>query len=147
MERKKKWGPVTEGLRISVFVPKRRFHVGEPVSVWLSMKNADKVSLRVVNRSPWIDYKLEVLPSGGGPLPLSDSAKRKMEALAESGRAVSELAPGAEISACLQLEEGYDISAPGVYRIKASREIYRKGSQSQFATVVSLAVEFEVTPI
>jgi hypothetical protein len=139
------WGKATEDLAISIQAARPRYKVGEPVTLDVRLKNVGKTPTRIVVRPDWGDYTLEVR-RGSTVVPKTPFAEQMIEAAALGPRANAELGPGEVRTTRFELDKGFDLSAPGSYKVIVTRGTYKKGTLDQFATVTSNDLTLQIDP-
>ena len=138
------WGMTTEDLAISIYVAKLQYKVCESIVLNLALKNAGDTPTPIVVRSAWSDYTLKVYREGFAEIPKTPYAVRKIEAASAGSRATTELMPGEVQTTSLDLDKGFDMSVPGLYKMIATRETYKKGKLDEYATVRSNELIIEI---
>jgi len=131
------WGTPTEGLAISISVPKPVYSPGAPIAMGIALRNVSTTPVPIVVRSVWYDYSLSVRDKDRAELTPTPYATQRIEAAAEGRRATRDLGPGQVLVEECELSKAFDMTRPGSYTVVATRETYKLGTLDQYATVTS----------
>ena len=140
------WGPPTEGLALSISVEKRKYPISDPITLNIALKNLSDSPTLLAVRSAWADYTVRVRLEGAGEVLKTEYALRTIEASGVGRRMTIQLQPAQVQIDSLELSKGFDLSRAGVYAVSATRETFKKGNTSEFATVTSNVLVIRIVP-
>ena len=140
------WGPPTEGLALSISVEKPKYPISDPITLNLAFKNLSDSPTLLAVRSAWADYGIRVRLEGAGEVQKTEYALRAIEASGVGRRMTTQLQPAQIQTDSLELSKGFDMSRAGVYAVSATRETFKKGNTSEFATVTSNILVILIVP-
>lgn len=149
------WGAETNGLQLSMSLNKTNYSVGEPVWAKMIIRNSGLKVKRVQETLQISDFKFTILDASGNPVPLTPYGKEwESRPLISHWNTERELKLGDQLKNEHRLDQIWDMSQPGKYRITAIRpvsldnwmELKTKGVplKERFAYVTSNTVEMEV---
>jgi hypothetical protein len=98
-----------------------RYEAGEPIELVLALRNASDRRLDLTISPEFDHYLFSVLDSSGNPVPLTKAGQQVMRNRLRGSCTVRCVSPGGEYTETVRLSDYYDMSAPGGYTIKVSR--------------------------
>ena len=117
------------GFRISASAKSNQYKVREPIPVEFMIQNVTKKTLTVVERFPERDYEIEAKNSRGELVKLTAKGETLRNNKGVDFRVVGrQIKPGEQRKDIIDVAQLYDLSAPGVYYLKASRRIQKLNS-------------------
>ena len=137
------WGPETANQAVAIWALGSHFRPGDPIVLNFALKNFGKTAVPIIRQSPWVDYSLEVRWQGAD-LKRTPYADQRIDAAAEGRRIFRELRPEEMVTDELELDRAYPTTAPGIYRIVATRSVSVGAGAEHYATVTSNVLEIRI---
>ncbi|MCP4702713.1 MAG: hypothetical protein GY862_38515 [Gammaproteobacteria bacterium] len=157
------WGRITEGFQLSVRVKKKKFYIGEAVSIQIFTRNASEDVLYFIEDDPRA-FRVVVKDSQGNTVPMTrvgkavDSRYKRRYGIEKGERheahrtIIVKLAPGQEVPFHPGYDANlhYDMTLSGTYLIAVKRHLPKKSPPGRMASsrveVTSNFVEVSVVP-
>jgi len=130
-------GLIAEGFRLTAAFQNSTVAPGQPVGLSFALENRTAQALRFWESYPELDYNLIVLNARGDQLPATRDGSAVVSMVWRDAQ------PGEVLAYTYALDEMYDISAVGKYRITASRRVPRLDGNG-WTEVVSNTVVLKV---
>jgi hypothetical protein len=119
------------GFRISALAKTNQHKAREPILVDFLIQNVTKKTLTLVETFPERDYEIEAKNSQGELVRLTARGETLRNNKGANFRVVgSKVKPGEQRKDTIDVAQLYDLSAPGVYYLRASRRIQKLNSDS-----------------
>ena len=146
------WGPETAGQCISIWTPKLKYHRGEEIKIYMSIKNVgtNEVRFAVVNSLSVYDAVVQI---GEKAIQPTVDGKMKSDGFKQSGGslAVEILKPDEEDTVknydyhpYYPLSQIYDLSTTGTYKVKLTRKLIDPHPPMERVRVTSNEIEIIV---
>ena len=151
-QEKQEVGKSIRGVKVTLIIvspPTGKILPLKPIVLGVEAENFSKEDQPWVETSPELDWQLEVKDSAGRPVPytkLGNSILNPKHGHHSFRRRVFNLNPGQKVTYSITVNSYYDMTAPGVYTIRARQsEISSMGYIKNLA--LSNTVRVEVLPI
>ena len=153
----KVWGAETVGYAISIWTPKPKYSRGEAIQISMSVKNCGTNEVCIAG-TPLIAYQWNIYEAivlnEGQPYPPTAKGSHIIESwkrAGTSGWSAECLKPGEEspipghhYHPSFPLNDIYDLSAKGKYRIKLTRDLRNQQKLSEWVKVASNEIEITI---
>lgn len=134
------------GFRISALAQTNQLKAHQPIPIDFMIQNMTKKTLNLVETFPERDYEIEAKNSRGELAKLTARGETLRNNKSASFRVVGlKVKAGEQRKDTIDVAQLYDLSAPGVYHLKATRRIQQLNSESWIA-VESNTLTITVVP-
>jgi hypothetical protein len=122
---------------------------GETLTLKLLVKNVTQKTMTVVDNGVYNDYELVVTDASGKEPPKTEFGRSLAEEATAVRSTTRDIEPGEVIQAALEITRIYDLKMPGVYYVRADREVWDDTpvqNRTFLAKAFSNPVEFRILP-
>ena len=135
-------GEVETNLKLSISPDQKRYWLGDPIVINITLKNAGKADVPLEDTGVLLDYQIEVVLPNGTKAVITIEGKKLMENLAFYQNTVSGVIPAGKEGGnqFKYLTKLYDMKQDGVYQITLSRMVPRRidpkmGAKSRYTYI------------
>lgn len=119
---KRVWGGAVEGCRISIAADKAEIQPGQPVHLFVFLRNDGTVTIHSPRVSDWFDYEYAILGPVGMPPPMTEFGAKLWKSRQEQvSGTLLDLKPGEELPSTVELTKLFEFKEIGFYSITISK--------------------------
>ncbi len=130
-------GPVTNGYRLTATTNKKVYYPGESIGFMLTIRNMTKTKVNVGFGANVSDFQVEIWGPDGEKVGYTTYGHKVFNAIEGGSHFIDTLNQGDERYVKAVINDYYDMSAPGRYKIVAFRSLPNREKPEQYVTVTS----------
>lgn len=137
------WGPVSEGIQISLQPNKEIVRRKEPVLIKVFLKNTTKMPITIAESTPEKDYNFSVTDDKGKSLPLTAYGENLSKNAEEYKRTLLVIKPGQVVEKTVAIDKLYDLSNSNTFYVSAKRAVFKLATKGM-AQAISNTIKLQV---